>query len=251
MTNEPKPYTLLSGATSAIGREIARRLSSNRDLVLHGRNLNRLSETRSVCQNADRHIIWPFDLVDSDGIERALPALLHEQGAVIDCFVHCAGVLKILPMRQQEPLLARETMNVNFFSAAEIVRLLLKKNVNQRRLKNVVFVSSTASKFGARGFNLYCASKGALDSLMRALAVELAPDIRVNSVLPGGIRTPMTESMFTDTSLAGRLAVDYPLGLGQPSDIAAAVEFLVSENARWITGQQLIVDGGRTANITA
>jgi len=129
--------------------------------------------------------------------------------------------------------------------------LLVKKNVNQRQLRSIVFVSSTASMFGAKGFNLYCASKGALDSLMRALAVELAPEIRVNSVLPGGVRTAMTQSMFEDPQLAERLESQYPLGAGRASDVAAAVRFLLSDEARWITGQQLVVDGGRTANISA
>ena len=242
---------MLTGASSGIGREIAKRLSSCRTLILHGRNLDRLNETRTLCEKTDQHVLWPFDLSDPVGIEVSLPDLLIKQGAVIDGFVHCAGALKILPIRQVELPIAREIMNVNFFSAAEIIRLLVKKNVNHRQLRNVVFVSSTASKFGARGFNHYCASKGALDALMRALAVELAPEIRVNSVLPGGVRTAMTESMHNDPRLAGRLDADYPLGLGNPSDIAAAVEFLLSENARWITGQQLIVDGGRTVNITA
>jgi len=248
---EPTSYTLLTGASSGIGREIARRLSSCRTLILHGRNLDRLNETRNLCHRAEQHVLWPFDLADPGGIEVALPDLLLKQAAVIDCFVHCAGALKILPMRQMELSIAREIMDVNFFCAAEIIRLLVKRNVNHRQLRNVVFVSSTASKFGARGFNLYSASKGALDSLMRALAVELAPEIRVNSVLPGGVRTTMTESMFNDPGLAGGLAADYPLGLGKPSDIAAAVEFLLSDNARWITGQQLTVDGGRSVNITA
>jgi NAD(P)-dependent dehydrogenase (short-subunit alcohol dehydrogenase family) len=86
---------------------------------------------------------------------------------------------------------------------------------------------------------------------MRAAAVELAPDVRVNSVLPGAVRTAMTESMLADDALQTRMEADYPLGLGEPGDIAAAVEFLLSEKARWITGQQLVVDGGRTVNITA
>jgi NAD(P)-dependent dehydrogenase (short-subunit alcohol dehydrogenase family) len=150
-----------------------------------------------------------------------------------------------------EPAQAREIMNVNFFSAAEITRLLLKKKINHLQLRNIVFVSSTASKFGAKGLNLYCATKGALDSLMRALAVELAPEIRINSVLPGGVRTSMTESMFADPQLAARLGADYPLGPGNISDIAAAVEFLLSDKARWVTGQQFTVDGGRTVNISA
>jgi len=98
---------------------------------------------------------------------------------------------------------------------------------------------------------LYCASKGALDSFMRALAVELAPDIRVNSILPGGVRSRMTESMFADPEMAARLTKDYPLGAGEIEDIVNAAEFIISEKARWITGQQLIIDGGRTINISA
>ena len=244
-------YTLITGASSGIGKTIASVLSKNRNLILHGRDLPRLNETRAVCNNPDQHLLWTADLTQPDQLHLTLPEFLQKQQVNIDCFIHCAGALKILPMRQMELSMAREIMNVNFHSAAEIVRLLLMKSINHRQLKNIVFISSTASKFGAKGFNHYCASKGALDSLMRALAVELAPDIRVNSVLPGGIRTKMTESMFDDPLLDGRLEANYPLGLGQPSDIAAAVEFLVSENAKWITGQQWVVDGGRTINITA
>lgn len=248
---EPRLYTLITGASSGIGKSIAVALSQNRHLVLHGRDLNRLDETRNLCANHDRHLLWPMDLAEPGQIQPALSELLLKQQAAIDSFVHCAGVMKILPMRQMDLTLAQRIMNTNFHSAAEIIGLLLKRSVNHHQLRNIVLVSSIASKFGAKGFSLYCASKGALDSLMRALAVELAPGIRVNSVLPGGVRTAMTESMFNDPQLAARLSADYPLGLGQPSDIAAAVEFLISEKARWITGHQLVVDGGRTANITA
>ncbi|KQP99925.1 short-chain dehydrogenase [Methylobacterium sp. Leaf121] len=86
---------------------------------------------------------------------------------------------------------------------------------------------------------------------MKALAVELAPGVRVNSVLPGSIRTPMTETIFADPVTAERLVKDYPLGIGLPSDITHAVIFLMSDQARWITGHQMVVDGGRSANISA
>jgi NAD(P)-dependent dehydrogenase (short-subunit alcohol dehydrogenase family) len=142
-------------------------------------------------------------------------------------------------------------MDVNFMSALEILRLLVRRKTNGKHLRGVVFISSTASEFGARGFGAYCASKGALDAFMRAAAVELAPQVRVNSVLPGATRTAMTETMLSDAALRQRMEADYPLGLGEPGDIAAAVEFLLSDGARWITGQQLVVDGGRTVNITA
>lgn len=247
---EPTLFTLITGASSGIGREIALRLSRNRRLILQGRNFERLNETRAGCHNAEQHVVWPLDLKQPSVLETGLRELLAKNGLAVDVFVHSAGALKIAPMRNMDLASAQELMNVNFFSASELVRLLLKKAVNGRHLRNIVFISSTASRFGAKGFNLYCASKGALDSLMRALAVELAPEIRVNSVLPGGIRTAMTDSMFSDSALAARLEADYPLGLGKPGDIASAVEFLVSENARWVTGQQLVVDGGRTVNIS-
>ncbi len=195
--------------------------------------------------------MWPHDLANVGGIEASLAAVLRGSGAKIEAFVHSAGVLKLMRFRSMDLASAAETMNVNFLAAAEIVKQLLRKPVNADHLRGVVFVSSTASQFGARGFNLYCASKGALDALMRALAVELAPAVRVNSVLPGAVNTPMTAGMFSDAELSERMAKDYPLGIGESSDIAAAVDFLLSENARWITGQQLVVDGGRTVNISA
>jgi NAD(P)-dependent dehydrogenase (short-subunit alcohol dehydrogenase family) len=142
-------------------------------------------------------------------------------------------------------------MATNVLSAFEITRLLMRKDVNHKRLRNLVFISTIAAQFGAKGFSAYSASKAALDALMRSLAVELAPEVRANSVLPGAVRTPMTAGMFDDPDTAARLLRDYPLGVGEPRDAIDAVEFLLSDQSRWITGQQLVVDGGRTANISA
>ena len=85
---------------------------------------------------------------------------------------------------------------------------------------------------------------------MRCLAVELAPKVRVNSVLPGAVRTRMTEGIFANGEVVARMNSQYPLGLGTASNIADAVSFLLSEKASWITGQQLTVDGGATIDIT-
>ena len=242
--------TLITGASSGTGREIALHLSRSRRLLLHGRDAARLAQTKERCERPDEHVLWTQDLADPTMIGAPLAALIDAQSLAVEGFVHCAGTLKIAPLRLIEPREAAAIMAVNCLSAAEITRVLIAKKTNARHLKGVVFISSTASQFGAKGFNLYCASKGALDGLMRALAVELAPGVRVNSVLPGAVRTPMTESMLSDPALRERMTADYPLGLGEPRDIAAAVEYLLSDGARWITGQQLVVDGGRTINIT-
>ncbi|MBR0034313.1 MAG: SDR family oxidoreductase, partial [Synergistaceae bacterium] len=82
------------------------------------------------------------------------------------------------------------------------------------------------------------------------LAVELAPNVRVNAVCPGGMRSRMTEEMFADEELTRNAEGKYPSGFGKFMDIVPAVEFLLSDNARWLTGQSIVIDGGRTLNIS-
>ncbi|HEX8415195.1 MAG TPA: SDR family oxidoreductase [Sphingomicrobium sp.] len=244
-------YLLITGASSGIGRNMAIDLSRRYRLILNGRDATRLEDTRLACQNPDRHLCWPCDLADLNGLADALSTLLRAHEAEVFGFVHCAALLNVLPLRSITLAHAQAVMNTNMFAAMEITRLLTRRSVNHKALKGLVFISSIASQFGAKGFTAYCASKAALDGLMKALAVELGPEVRVNSVLPGGVRTPMTDAMYADPVTAERLTRDYPLGVGLPSDISDAVQFLLSDQARWVTGHQLVVDGGRSANISA
>ncbi len=246
----PAIYTLVTGASSGLGRSAAIRLSRERNLILHGRNRQRLEETCRMCLNPERHVVWEFDLKSPGELADSLVPLLAASDRSIEAFVHCAGMVTVLPMRSVDYRTAQEIMNVNFFSAAEIVHVLLKKKVNSQRLTNILFISSIWSRFGARAHACYCASKAALDGLMRALAVELAPAIRVNSILPGAIRTSMSGQGFDDPSILEKLERDYPMGTGQPDDIADAVEFVLSGKARWLTGQEIVIDGGRTVNMS-
>ena len=248
---EPVLCTLVTGASSGIGRSAAIRLSAQRNLILHGRDQQRLEETRALCQDSGKHAIWPCDLKFPGQLADSFTPLLAGQGRAVESFVHCAGMVTVLPARSVDYAAAQETMNVNYFSAVEIIRLLLSKKVNgPRRLGNIVFISSIWSRFGARGHSAYCASKAALDGLMRALAVELAPAIRVNSILPGAIQTSMAVEGFADPEIVARLQEDYPMGLGATGDIADAIDFILSPKARWLTGQQIVIDGGRTVNMS-
>ena len=245
------PFLLISGASSGIGRVMAIDLSRNYRLILGGRNAERLCQTISRCAFPERHLAWNFDLALTDGIVDAFSDFLSRHAASVAAFVHCAAVLNILPLKSMSADAIADMFRINVFSAIEITKVLTKKKINHQTLKSIVFVSSIVSKFGAKGFSAYAASKGALDALMKSLAVELAPSIRVNSVLPGALATPMTTSIFADADLVSKLERTYPLGLGGPSDVISAVKFLLSDEARWITGQQLTVDGGRTTNISA
>lgn len=248
---QPHACLLITGASSGLGREMALRFSADHRLILAGRDEARLQATRLACHTPERQLVWRHDLADVEGIAGGLGDFLAANGVQVGGLVHSAAQLNVLPLRSLEPGLVLEAFRTNVLAAMELVRTLTKKRINQQRLRAVVFVSSIASQFGAKGFSAYGASKGALDALMKSLAVELAPAVRVNSVLPGALRTAMTASMFDDAAMAARLAADYPLGIGVPADVVDAVEFLLSDKARWITGQQLVVDGGRSSNITA
>jgi len=243
-------HTLVTGASSGLGRSAAVRLSRERNLILHGRNRERLEETLRMCLHPERHVVWEFDLKHPGELAGSLTPLLAASGRAVESFVHCAGMVTALPMRSVDYSVAQEIMNVNFFSAAEIVHVLLKRKVNGQRLTDILFISSIWSRFGARAHSAYCASKAALDGLMRALALELAPGIRVNSILPGAIQTSMAAEAFADPIIVDKLNRDYPLGLGKPDDIADAIEFVLSQKARWLTGQEIVIDGGRTVNMS-
>lgn len=247
--NMEKEYLLVTGASSGIGEEIAVSLSTEYNIVLCGRDQERLHLVKGKCSEGN-HLIWQYDLSKVDALEEDLSSFLKANGIHVSFFVHCAGYMKMYPVRVLNKDVFSEAFNVNVISAALITKQLIGKKSNDAALKSVIFISSNISNFGAKAFSVYSSSKAGLDGLMRSLAVELAPKVRVNSVLPGGVRTRMTEHMYQDEELINRMAATYPLGLGTVEDIRDAVAFLLSDKARWITGQQLTVDGGRTINIT-
>jgi NAD(P)-dependent dehydrogenase (short-subunit alcohol dehydrogenase family) len=240
----------VTGASSGLGRAIAERLARSHRLILHGRDNARLEKARAACARPESHLLWTHDFRQVAQVAPALAELLAGQGVAVDGLVHCAGAVHVLPARSAGLEAVIESLNVNYVAAQQIIATLLTKRANPGHLRSVVVISSIWSQFGSRGHSLYCASKAALDGMVRALAVELAPEVRINSILPGAVKTPLAEAALADVEVAARLKRDYPLGLGQPGDIASAVEFLMSEDARWITGQQFIVDGGRSVNMS-
>ena len=244
-----KDYVLVTGASSGMGEEIAKSLSSSYSIILNGRSEDRLVNVRERCEEGE-HIIWNYDLSNVDELESSLQTLLKDNSINIKYFVHCAGYMKMYPVKMLNQNIFADSFNVNVISAALITKTLVSKKYNNKLLKSVVFISSNISNFGAKAFSVYSSSKAALDGLMRSLAIELAPVVRINSVLPGGVRTRMTEQMYQNEDLINRMADTYPLGLGDVTEIRDAVLFLLSDKSRWITGQQVTVDGGRTINIT-
>jgi len=245
-----RDFILITGASSGIGRSLAMHLSVNHNLILHGRDEERLQNTKQLCSNDNTHLIFKYDLTKTDGIENSFSAFITENGIEVTHFIHCAGLLKMVPVKMLNLDIINATFSTNVISAMLITKVLTQRRTNSTALKSIVFISSNISNFGAKAFSIYASSKGALDSLMRCLAVELAPKVRVNSILPGAIQTEMTDNIFDNKEVADRMLLTYPLGLGNAEDIYNMVQFLISDKSRWITGQQFTVDGGRTINLT-
>ncbi len=239
-------YSLVTGASSGFGGSIAKRMSADHQLLLAGRNRERLEAVRSACLYPERHRLWVQDLSDLSRISGSLGELLESEDIAIEHFIHSAGIISIQYVRALEMASVLQMFNTNLFSAMEIIRLLTQKRRNKGALRTITLISSIASRVGAKGYAAYSASKGALNAFCLSLAVELAPATRVNAVLPGIVETEMNKDHFANPEFVRFVQDTQPLGFGSPEDVATAVEFLVSESARWITGQELVVDGGRS-----
>lgn len=244
-------YTLITGASSGLGREIAILLSQEKNLILTARNFEKLEKTRALCKNNNDVIIWQYDLAKYKELESDFVAWKKEhQNIEIESLVYCAGSLQMIPVRNVTAEVLENTFAVNTFSPELMIKLLNSKKINKNNLNSVVLISSNISNRGAKAFSVYGASKAALDGVMRNLAMELAPKVRINSILPGGMKTEMTATMYDDEALIERSRNSYPMGLGTVKDVAPMVRFLLSDEASWITGQQFIIDGGRTVDLT-
>ncbi len=243
-------YVLITGASSGVGRETAIRLSKNWNLILNGRDAERLEETKSLCGKGKDILIWNFDLTYSEKLEQDFSEWIKGKDIQVEALIYSAGMLQMFPLRGLKLEDFQRTYSLHVYSPALLVKMLSSKRMNGQALKSVVFISSNISNRGAAAFSVYGSSKSALDGLMRNLAVELAPRVRVNSILPGGMVTRMTTAMYNAEAVRNEASGNVPLGPGSPEDIASVAEFLISGDSGWMTGQQLTVDGGRTIDVT-
>lgn len=237
-------YTLITGASSGMGALCAKQFSSSRRLIMSSENLEMLKDVLNQCANPEQHILWHCNFAtERESIAQSLSDLLKANDVIVDEYVHFAGLTKLTPLKNTNIATIDLIFNVNLFSIFEITKALLKKS-NQKGLEKVVLISALASMRGNTGNSVYSASKGAINALTYTMSRELAPDVRVNALMPGAIETPMTSNL--NEEYVAEMTRDTPLGWGKPQDVVDYVEFLLSDKAKWITGQTLFVDGGRS-----
>jgi NAD(P)-dependent dehydrogenase (short-subunit alcohol dehydrogenase family) len=241
-------YTLITGAASGFGRSIAGKLASSKRLVLSDLDAGKLGAVQNACANPGQHLLWPRDLNQSVAEEFA--GFLLKENIGIEHFIHSAGIFGLQFPRAQDMAFVSRIFNVNLFAAIELIRTLTQKKTNGGALRTITIISSIGTRVGAPGQYVYAASKGAVNGFCLALALELAPTVRVNTVLPSYIESGMNQDQFAQADFVASIRAMHPLGLGRLEDVADAVEFLISDRARWITGQELVVDGGRSIGKT-
>lgn len=238
-----RSYTLITGASSGMGALCAKQLSATQNLILASENLEQLQQVKSECANSENIILWHCNFAtERAAIGSSLTGVLRTNDAVVDKYLHFAGINKLSPLKSASIEMIDLTFNVNFFSILEIMKVLLKK-VNQKALDRVVLISALFSERGNVGNSIYVSSKGAINSLVYTLAREIAP-VKINALLPGAIESPMSANL--DEKYKLELGLETPLGWGTSQDVVDYVEFLLSEKSKWITGQCLFVDGGRS-----
>ena len=237
---------LVTGASSGIGRQCAIDCSKmGAKVVLVARNEERLNETLSLMEG-DKHLLISHDLTDFE----SLPKLVKEIVEIIGPFdgaLHCAGISNTEPLKLVTIDRLEEFFRTNVFSAIQLTRELCKvKNFNKYG-GSIVFFSSVMGVLGESCKSSYSLTKGALISGMRSLAVEYAKKkIRFNCVSPGVIETPINANQpyLKDPDLRAQFEAKHLLGIGQCTDISNACIYLLSDASRWVTGHNLIVDGG-------
>ncbi|MFC5817558.1 SDR family oxidoreductase [Nonomuraea harbinensis] len=233
---------VVTGASRGIGLAIARRIVTEGGRVcVTGRREAGLAEAVALL-GGPGHAFHSAGASDDEDHQAQTVRKVVDRFGRIDVLVNNTGVNPAYgPLFDAERSALRKIMEVNVIAALSWARLACRT----ASCGVIVNVASAAGLRPADKIGFYGTSKAALMHLTRQLAAELAPDVRVNAVAPAVVRTRFAGALIDGKEQA--LAGTYPLGrLGEPEDVAAAVAFLASDDASWVTGQTLVVDGGLT-----
>ncbi len=231
----------VSGASSGLGACTAIECSKvGAKLIISGRNEERLNNTFNQLQRQG-HIQLPFDLKCKENIDKLAKALPQMDGLAL-----CAGITKTIPVKFISNEDIDEIFQINIFSSMQLIQKLLKlKKISKGG--SIVFISSISTAYADKGNSIYAASKGAINSFSKVLALELSSrGITSNCIQPGFIPTEMlSNGIVTEEQILDEKK-KYPLGFGEPADIANGIIYLLSDAAKWVTGTVLTIDGGVT-----
>lgn len=238
----PEQRFIVTGASSGIGEGVALLLNELGATVIGiGRSAERLEGMKAKCKHPENVFVEQKELTeDIQGLPAYVKSLKDKYGK-LSGMAYCAGIGEVSPLQLWDYEKERRFFDVNYFAPLAMAKGIADRRNNVSGQTSCVFIASASALLADKGHCSYAGTKAALVASCRTLAKELtAQRLRVNTVSPTVIRTPMTitEGEEYEKSQIAK----YPLGFGEVSDVANLVVFLLSDKAKWITGQNYVVD---------
>lgn len=236
-------HILVVGASSGIGKATAIACSKlGAELTIISRNMAKLRDVSSGLTGTEQHKVYGCDICNDEEVKSFVGKIDKVDGVVF-----CAGILKTVPVRFIHRKDIDEVFNTNYYGIVGVcTQLIAQKKLN--KFSSLVFISSlTANYLFEYGNAVYSSSKAAILAYSKVLAKELSKrHVRVNSVLPGMVKTEILKQSDIPEDQFNKDEENYPLGYGEPDDIAYACIYLLSDASKWVTGSSLVMDGGLT-----
>ena len=238
---------VISGAASGIARQCA--ISCSRmggRLILLDLNAEGLQETLGMVERPEEHFWASINLLDYDKVSEIIKEAVAKVGR-INGLLNCAGISTTNLFKLTKPEELDKFFQVNVYTGYFLAQECTKMGNFSKEGGSIVFFSSVAGSFGEVGKSTYGMTKASLLNLAKHLACELSrKKIRVNSISPGAIETPINMNLphMKNPEKRAALEAQHLLGLGETTDIANACVYLLSDASRWVTGTNLFVDGG-------
>ncbi len=242
MNNENTPVMIIVGGAGGIGSAVARRLAARGcRIVLTGRNAERL---QSVAAETGAQT-FPLDARDSAAVDTMMQSVLAGHGRV-DGMVNCAGSILLKPAHLISDKEFADTIAINLTTAFNLVRAATRLMMKQAGGGSIVLCSSVAARRGFVNHEAIAAAKAGVEGLALAAAASYARfGVRVNCVAPGLTRTELTRALTQNETVAKMSAALHPLGrIGEPTEVASAICWLLDSEQSWVTGQVIGIDGG-------
>lgn len=233
---------IIIGASSGMGKQTTIELAEAGAVVLAvARRKERLEELKLKYPN--NIMVYQLDICQREKIDKMIKSFVDLYGKINGC-VYAAGVSDIAPLRSFNESRAKEIMDINCWCALNFIRIANKKKYAEDGCSTVLF-SSVAGYIGEKGLLAYSISKAALQIAAKTIAKEIYKNKhRINTISPGWVKTEMTEREIAENGLCNEMLQRHLLGLGVPEDVSGMVLFLLSDRSRWITGTDIVIDGG-------